>query len=169
MTIWALIPLITCLAYIALLVLTLQFVERRVNKVFTFYLAVAATWSFTSFMLHLNAFPQQALFWNELLVVALIGTMITYYHFVRVYTNRSAGIGLYLGYGLLLVLAVLCFSGYIVQYSYVIDGVLYHSLGISIYFIGGVSLDRFGIVRFGFNGCFIGFAATGTGKGRCRK
>jgi len=99
-------------------------------------------------MLHLNAFPQQALFWNELLTVALIGTMITYYHFVRVYTNRSAGIGLYLGYGLLLVLAVLCFSGYIVQYSYVIDGVLYHSLGISIYFIGGVSLAFIGAVIF---------------------
>ena len=148
MTIWALIPLITCLAYITLFVLALQFVERRANKVFTFYLAAAAVWSFTSFMLHLNAFPQQALFWNEALTVALIGTMITYYYFVRAYTDRPAGIGLYIGYGLLLVLAVLCFSGYIVQYSYVVDGVLYHSLGVSIYFIGGVSLAFIGSVIF---------------------
>ena len=148
MTIWALIPLITCLVYIALFVLALQFVERRVNKVFTFYLAAAAIWSFTSFMLHLNAFPQQALLWNEILVVALIGTMLTYYHFARAYTERPAGIGLYVGYGLLLVLAVLCFSGYIVQYAYVVDGVLYHSLGISIYFIGGISLAFIGAVIF---------------------
>ena len=148
MTIWALIPLITSLAYITLFVLALQFVKRRVNKVFTFYLGAAAIWSFTSFMLHLNAFPQQALLWNELLVVALVGTMITYYHFVRAYTNRPAGIGLYIGYGLLLVLAVLSLNGYIVQYSYVIDGVLYHSLGISIYLIGGVSLAFIGAVIF---------------------
>ena len=45
-------------------------------------------------------------------------------------------------------LAVLCLSGYIVQYSYVIDGVLYHSLGSSIYFIGAISLFIAGAVIF---------------------
>ena len=140
MTIWSLIPLITCLTYIALLVLTLPSIERRINRVFAFYLGIAATWSFTSFMLHLNAFPQHSLVWNEVLVVALIWTSIAYYHFIRAYNNKPGGIGLYLGYGFLLVLAVLCLSGYIVQYSYVTDGVLYHSLGISIYFIGAIGL-----------------------------
>ena len=91
-------------------------------------------------MLHLNAFPQQALLWNELLVAALVCTLITYYHFIRAYTNKTTGMGTYLGYLLVLVLAGLCLSGYIVQYSYVIDGVLYHSLGISIYFIGAVCI-----------------------------
>ena len=140
MTIWALIPLITCLTYIVLLVLTLSSIKRRINKVFAFYLGVAAVWSFTSFMLHLNAFPQQALLWNELLVAALVCTLITYYHFIRAYINKTTGMGTYLGYLLVLVLAGLCLSGYIVQYSYVIDGVLYHSLGISIYFIGAVCI-----------------------------
>ncbi len=140
MTIWALIPLITCLTYIVLLILTLPSIKRRINRLFAFYLGVAAVWSFTSFMLHLNAFPQQALLWNELLVAALVWTLITYYHFIRTYTNKPAGMGVYLGYALVLVLAVLCLSGYIVQYAHVIDGVLYHSLGISIYFIGGISL-----------------------------
>jgi len=147
-TIWSLIPLITCLTYIVLLVLTLPSIERRINRVFACYLAIAAAWSFTSFMLHLNAFPQQALFWNEVLVVALIWTSIAYYHFIRAYNNKPGGIGLYLGYGFLLVLAVLCLSGYIVQYSYVIDGVLYHSLGNSIYFIGAISLFIAGAVIF---------------------
>jgi len=139
-TIWALIPLITCLTYIALLILTIPSIERRINKIFAFYIGVAAFWSFTSFMLHLNVFPQQALLWNELLTAALVWTLITYYHFIRAYTNKPAGMGAYLGYGLVLVLAVLCLSGYVVQYAYVIDGVLYHSLGISIYFIGAVCL-----------------------------
>ncbi len=140
MTIWALIPLITCLSYIVLLVLVLQSLEKRANRVFALYLAAMATWSFTSFMLHLNAFPEQALLWNELLVIALIWGLITYYHFIRAYTNRPVGKGLYLGYAFLSILAVLSLSGNIVQYSYVTDGVLYHDLGISIYFIGAISL-----------------------------
>ena len=140
MTIWALIPLITCLTYIVLLILALPSIKRRIHRLFAFYLGVAAIWSFTSFMLHLNAFPQQALFWNELLTAALVWTLITYYHFIRTYTNKPAGMGVYLGYALVLVLAVLCLSGYIVQYAYVIDGVLYHSLGISIYLIGAICL-----------------------------
>ncbi|MFC2063097.1 histidine kinase N-terminal 7TM domain-containing protein, partial [Chloroflexota bacterium] len=148
MNVWALIPLITCIAYIVLLALSLQFVRRRANRIFGVFLAVAAFWSFASFMLHLNAFPGQALFLNEALTVALIATMIIYYHFVRAYTDRPPGLVLYIGYGLLVVLAVLSFSGYIVQYAYVIDGVLYHSLGASIYFIGGISLAYVGSVIF---------------------
>ncbi len=143
-TIWALIPLVTCLTYITLFVLTLQSIERRINRVFTLYLGVAAIWSFTSFMLHLNAFPQQALFWNELLTAALAGTLITYYHFIRAYANKPAEIGVYLGYALVLVLVVLSLGGYIVQYAHVINGILYHSLGISIYLIGAVCLVYIG-------------------------
>ncbi|MFC1984068.1 histidine kinase [Chloroflexota bacterium] len=145
MTIWALIPLITCLTYIALLILTLPSIERRINKVFALYLGVAAVWSFTSFMLHLNAFPQQALFWNELLTTALVATLVAYYHFLRAYINKPARHGVYIGYVLALVLLVLGLSGYIVQYAYVIDGVLYHSLGTSIYFIGAVCLVYVGV------------------------
>ena len=145
MTIWALIPLITCLTYIALLILTLPSIKRRINKLFAFYLGVTAVWSFTSFMLHLNAFPQQALLWNELLTAALVGTLVAYYHFIHAYTNKSAGIGVYLGYVLVLALLVLCLNGYIVQYAYVIDGVLYHSLGNSIYFLAAVCFVYVGV------------------------
>jgi len=95
-------------------------------------------------MLHLNQVPQKTLFWNEALTVALIWTLVTYYHFIRVYTNRTAGKDLLISYVILVALAVLCFTGHIVQYAYVIDGVLYHSLGNSIYFIGAVSLAAIG-------------------------
>jgi signal transduction histidine kinase len=44
-----------------------------------------------------------------------------------------------------LVLVALCLSGNIVQYSYVIDGVLYHSLGISIYIIGAICFIYIGV------------------------
>ena len=141
MNIWTLIPLISCLTYIALCAVAIQSVEkssanRNANKLFVVYLAVAASWSFAAFMLHLNAFPEQALLWNEILTIALVGTLITYYHFIRVYTNRVGDTFLYIGYITLALLAFLSLTGRIVEYSYVSDGTLYHSLGNSIYLIG---------------------------------
>ena len=148
MTIWAVIPFISCLTYIALFIVALQYAQRPVNRVFAFYLAVASTWSFTSFMLHLNAFPQQALLWNQILVIPLVWTGLAYYHFARAYTNKPAGIVLYVGYAFLLVLAVLSLNGYIVKSSYVVDGVLYHDLGNSLYIIGAAVLVFVGAVIF---------------------
>jgi signal transduction histidine kinase len=124
--------------------LTLPSIDRRINKLFAIFLGAAAFWSFTSFMLHLNAFPQQALLWNELLTTALFWTLIAYYHFIRVYANRPAGIPVYTGYALVLILGGLSLSGNIVKYAYVIDGVLHHDLGISIYIIGAVGIGFFG-------------------------
>ena len=148
MNVWTLIPLITCLAYIILFAFSLPSIKRQINRVFSFYLAVSAIWSFTAFMLHLNAFPEQALFWNEALTVILIWTLVTYYHFIRAYTNKPAGILVVIGYVFLVVLAVLCFNGYIVQYAYVTNGVLYHSLGYSIYIIGAASLTYIGATLY---------------------
>ena len=100
MNAWVIIPLITCVSYIVLFIWALPSVNRRVNRLFCFYVAIAATWSFTSFMLHLNAFPQQALLWNELLSIALVWSLITYYHFIRAYVDKPAGKVLYLPDGL---------------------------------------------------------------------
>ena len=146
MTTWALIPLITSLTYIALLVLTLPSAKRRINRAFAIYLGVAATWSFTSFMLHWNPSPNLALLWNELLVGALVGTLCTYYYFIRAYTDKPAGFGTYLGYAFVLGITVLALTGHIVNYSYVVDGVLHHSLGVSLFFIGIISLAFIGLV-----------------------
>lgn len=144
MNIWALIPLITCIAYIILFVLTLPFAGKRTNRLFAYYVIVAAIWSFTSYMLHLSTSPQQSLFWNELLTGALVWTLIAYYHFLRTYTNRPAGKEVYLGYIFVIALTVLCLKGYIVQYAYVLEGILYHSLGFSIYIIGTICFFYFG-------------------------
>jgi diguanylate cyclase (GGDEF)-like protein len=139
MNIWALIPLISFLIYAALAVVVLQQARKRVNRVFAILLFASGVWSFTSFMLHLNANPQQTLLWNELLVAALLWTTVSYFHFVRAYNNKPGGISSYLGYASVLVLLALSLSGYIVKSSYVTNGVLHHELGFSLYIIGGVS------------------------------
>ena len=146
MTVWSLIPLITCLMYLALFVFSLSSDGRKMNRLFSLYLVAAAVWSFTSFMLHLNAPPQQTLLWNELLLIAMMWAMISYYHFIQVYTKGSPGPGVYLAYSLLFVLAPLSLNGFIVRYAYVVDGNLYHSLGNTIYIIGAMSLTAIGAV-----------------------
>ena len=52
MNIWAAIPLVTCLFYLLLLFFIIQNVKKRANKVFAYYIGIAAFWSFSSFMLH---------------------------------------------------------------------------------------------------------------------
>ena len=108
MNVWVVIPLLSCIAHAILLVVVLLSTRRRVHNLFAVYLGVAAFWSFTSFMMHRSASPEEALLWNEILVIAMLWTLLAYYQFVRAYTNKPAGIGLYVGYALLVPFAVLC-------------------------------------------------------------
>jgi diguanylate cyclase (GGDEF)-like protein len=112
-----------------------------VNKIFAYYIGVAAFWSFSSFMLHLDGAPaEQALIWFQILTVVLIWTLIAYYHFVRAYTNQAGGKGLYVGYIILAILAGFTFSGNVVEYAYVTDGTLDLKFGGSLYVIAAISL-----------------------------
>ncbi len=124
----ALIPLLTSIFYLVLLALALQRSGNRTGKLFIYYLAVAATWSFTSFMVHLNAPESQTLFWNEILVVVLIWTLVAYYHFALGYTERRPGILLLLAYLALIGLAVASFTGHVVEYSRVVNGITDYQL-----------------------------------------
>jgi diguanylate cyclase (GGDEF)-like protein len=99
-------------------------------------------------MLHLNAFPRQAIFWNEILIILMMGALLVYYHFARSYTNKSAGIGLYVGYIFLAALAVLSFNGYVVKSTSVVNGILYQDTGNSLYIIGAAGLTFVSAVIF---------------------
>ncbi len=141
MSIWAAVPLATCLAYICVFIFAIQRVDKRVNRVFAYYLGLAAFWSFTSFMLRLQTEPELALLWNRILAVALVAALVAYYHFVRLYTGRLPGRGVHLGY---LALPVLLFvsltTDWVIVDSYIEDGALVHTLGPAIYAIGALSL-----------------------------
>ncbi len=141
MTIWSAIPLATCIAYAALLVIVLSnTASRRANLVFASFLGIAGAWSFTSFMLHLNAVPGHALLWNDLLVLALAATLVAYYHFVRVYTNKPGGIGVFLGYIMVAILAVASFFGFVIKKASVEKGILTTEYGLGVYILAVLSL-----------------------------
>ena len=140
MSIWAAIPLASLIAHAGLLVFVLFHSRKRVHAFFAIYLAVAACWSFTSFMLHLNYFPQQAMLWHQILLIAMMWTLLAYYHFIRSYANKSTGSGLYVGYLFLLFFTVLTLTGHVVKSVYVVDGIIFHDLGTSQYIMGAGSL-----------------------------
>jgi HD-GYP domain-containing protein (c-di-GMP phosphodiesterase class II) len=139
--IYALIPFISVLAYVALIVIVALRPLARVHKVFIGLLAVSATWSFSSFILHADFFPTQTLMWNRGLLVLAISVPLVFYHFIRVYFNRPVGIGAYLGYVTLVGFAIFISQGGILKSSYVVDGILYWEYDASFYllfvFLGG--------------------------------
>jgi diguanylate cyclase (GGDEF)-like protein len=143
----ALIPLITSFFYLVLLVIGLPRAKNKAGTHFIYYLGVAALWSFTSFMLHIDKPPiGTTLFWNEVLVAALVWTLVAYYQFTLVFTERRAGVLLYLSYAALIAVTIFSLTGNIVIYSYVTNGNNHHALfPVANYclLVAGVSLSAF--------------------------
>ena len=135
MNIYALIPLISVISYIALIGFVLTRPLARVHKVFIFYLSVSMLWSFNSFVIHADFFPTQTLWWNRILIILGASIPVVFYHFVRVFFNKATGKGTYLGYALLTAFAIFISQGGILKSSYVIDGILYHELDASLYLL----------------------------------
>ena len=136
MNLWAILPLISFLTFAALAGLVLQQAKRRVARVFALFLVASALWSLTSFLLVYNPSSTHLLFWNSMVIATIPWTAVCYYHFVRVYNNKPGGIGLYIGYALVLVVLGFGLSGNIVKSAYFIDGFLYHDIGFWPYIIG---------------------------------
>ncbi len=128
---WAIIPLVSCVAYAALAILVLQQVRTRVNKVFALFLLASGMWSISAFILtsRLITSTQYLILWNNLVIVGVVWSMVSYYHFVRSYTNRPGGIRVYLGYALVLTIVSLSFTGNVVRDAYMVGNYLYHDMG----------------------------------------
>jgi diguanylate cyclase (GGDEF)-like protein len=140
MNLWAIIPLISFFTFTVLVVLVLQQARRRVDRIFALFLFASAAWSFTSFMLVYNPSSEHLIFWNVMVIAAIPWATVCYYHFVRAYTNKPAGIGLYIGYALVLAILGLGLSGYTVKSAYLVNGYLHHDIGLWPYILGGILL-----------------------------
>ncbi|MFQ5860436.1 MAG: ATP-binding protein [Dehalococcoidia bacterium] len=148
MNIYALIPFISVSAYLVLTAMVLRTPWKRVHRALALYLFSAMAWSFSSFMLHANFFPQQVVFWNQLLVVVMVWMTVNYYHFVRAFLARPGGLGVYLGYALVVAFASVVAGGYVVKSAYVVDGVLYNDLGIWPTIMGLVGFSFVGAAAY---------------------
>jgi diguanylate cyclase (GGDEF)-like protein/putative nucleotidyltransferase with HDIG domain len=133
LNLYALLPLLAVIAYIALITVIALRPLERVHKVFIWYMAVSALWSFCSFVLHAELFPTQTLPWNRALLVLGCSVGLLFYHFVRAFFNRPAGKVTYTGYAILVAAAIFVGQGSVLQSSYVVDGVLYWETDVFFY------------------------------------
>jgi len=138
MSIYVVVPLMCFAAYGALAVVALSR-PNKMRVIFALYLIAGVGWSFGSTMAHLDFTPQTTYFWSKLLIITGWPMMVFYYHFVRLFTNKRPGWGVYLGYGIWLVLTVMTALGYTLKGAYFAQGTLYMDYGDSYNLVAGAS------------------------------
>ena len=97
----------------------------RTHMLLGIMLTFIMIWAFSSFVLHANFFPEQAVWWYGSVALCVIGTATAYYHFSRTFVEKSAGIGVYFGYGVLILVMLLITSGYFIKTVYTMGGLIY--------------------------------------------
>jgi diguanylate cyclase (GGDEF)-like protein/putative nucleotidyltransferase with HDIG domain len=139
---WAIIPLISLITFTVLFLFILPQANRRVIRIFAVFLFASGAWSFFAFMLdyNLSASTSYLIFWNRFVITAIPWVAICYYHFIRAYNNKPAGIGVYLGYAFVLIILAFSLSGYVVKDAYMVNGFLYHEIKPWDYVIAAVLL-----------------------------
>jgi diguanylate cyclase (GGDEF)-like protein/putative nucleotidyltransferase with HDIG domain len=148
MNLWALIPLLSCITYAFLLVMALRQFKKTVNKVFGLYLFSSLLWTFCTFILssNPNATTSHLIFWNNLVIAAIIFNVAAYYHFVRVYTGHSMGILSIIEYAAVLAVIGLSFGGMVVRDAYMANGFIHHDIGPWVYILMAILLPTIAII-----------------------
>ena len=148
MNLWAIIPLSSCLTFTVLSILVIQQAKTRVDKIFALFLFASAIWSAFTFLVDFNlaASTHYLIFWNGLVITAIPWVVITYYHFIRAYENKPGGIGVFIGYGLVLLLLGFSIKGYIVHDAYFVHGFLIHDIYPWNYVVAGIVIPYLAII-----------------------
>jgi signal transduction histidine kinase len=109
-----LVPLIAGIIYISLLIVIV--INRRwqkQHKVFIMYLAAAALWSFSTFVLRSDFFIEDKLLLFRIVICTSMWWVVQLYYFARSFLGLSGGRGIWFGYASLAVFIILTAAGYI--------------------------------------------------------
>jgi len=130
MNVWAIIPLVSFIAFAILLIVVLPQAKKRENKLFAIFLFASAIWSLSVVLLiyNVNASTEYLIFVNGLVIAAIPLVVVTYYHFLRAYNNKPGGIGVYIGYAVVLAILILSFTGNVVKDAYFVGDLLHHDI-----------------------------------------
>ncbi|MBN2074486.1 MAG: hypothetical protein JW762_02935 [Dehalococcoidales bacterium] len=136
------VPLVCGVIYGTLTIVTLlRF--TRVRLLFALYLFVAALWSVSSAITHLDINHQQTYFWAKMIVMTGSPMVIFFYQFIRSYVKKPVNFWTYFGYTLAIVIIALGMSGVLLRDADFIDGQL------SLVYLPYISLIL-NIITFGY-------------------
>lgn len=142
------ITLSSTLCYLVLLILVLLGgAWRGVNRVFAAYLGFSILWNLGGFLMFLD--PQQALFWNKILVLGLLGVFFSFFYFVWLFLNRKGSpLWLYLGMVAFAALAALNFAGLVISQITVAEDRFEYEIGPAMPFVFAVGYVYLGLATF---------------------
>lgn len=139
---YALVPLLSVVAYAVLLGFALRQTRRRERNAFALYLTAAAAWSSVSFLLHLDypSLLSYTLPVSRVLLVVFMWMSVTYYFFVRVFVQRRPGLGVYLGVVGVSLVAALAGAGVLPRDAYATGGIVFMDGGPFFLLLAAMSL-----------------------------
>jgi diguanylate cyclase (GGDEF)-like protein/putative nucleotidyltransferase with HDIG domain len=133
---YSVVQFITLIVYIILVAVVLRHEQTRLRNVFIVYLLASMTWSLSSFLNHVDFAWSQRFLWSKVIPFAALWTIIAYAQFVCAFVHTSARRVASLGYGLLLVVAVLIGLGYIPKRVLNLgDANVYNDYGVWLYLL----------------------------------
>ena len=135
MNLYALVPIASVAVYAVLLHHALALPHKSERRAFIRYLAASCGWSLVSFVLHVDEplLNRYALIESRLLIVSFILMGVTYYLFLRAYVGRYGGLGSYLPWASIPVMALLAGLGFLPEDARTEHGVLYIEHGWALY------------------------------------
>jgi diguanylate cyclase (GGDEF)-like protein len=104
---------VTLIIYVILIAVVLRHERTRLRSIFIIYLSASMAWSLSSFLNHADFALSQRFFWSKVTPFAALWTIIAYAHFVCTFVHANTRRIASLGYGLLLIVAILIGLGYI--------------------------------------------------------
>jgi HD-GYP domain-containing protein (c-di-GMP phosphodiesterase class II) len=141
--------LIALLFYMVLFIAVLKHgFKRREGQFFGLYLLSMIIWSFGSFMIFFNLEIGTTLFWNRFMVIGSMGMPIALFGFAHTFLIKSRKNLLILGIALYLIIQGINLRGYVVQDSYVLDGLLYNQYCPGIYLISVIWVFYIGLLGY---------------------
>ncbi len=130
--------LLTIIIYSMLLAAVLRDKRTGVRRCFTVYVVVAMSWSLSTLLASLDVLGLPRI-WCSIAVVFGISTVITYYHFVRVFIYRTSDIVVKIGYATIaLVFVPLAALGFMPETISVSHGIIDVSYGNFLFLMTGV-------------------------------
>lgn len=149
MSIHAVIPLISFIAYFPLILLiALRRPVARVQNVFILFLVTAMVWSFCSFVARADLYPGHTIVSVKFIILAFVWMTVAYYHFVRAFLNKPNGLGVFLGYAFMAVIGILVLVEDFPVSAVTADGVLHIDYGPYFYLLPAFLLPLAGAAGF---------------------
>jgi len=125
MTSYSIVPLMSVVISLLPVTIVMRDQRKRANHLFLVYLVASVAWGLTSFLALADFSRGQFWLWGGLFPITGLWTVVSYFHFIGAFTQRNVKTWVVGAYMVLIILAIIAFTGYapqVLQYS-VGDGV----------------------------------------------